>query len=169
MSKLYELSQELALLHDQVAEGGGELTVELEAALDQVTLALEKKSVSIGQWVLNLKADEAGVQQEIDRLQTRLRSRRNLQERLKTYVKQCMEHAGVTKIEHPTCPIRIQKNGQAALIIAEGKDITTFPAAFQDVIPEHTELSQERLKKALASGELVDGAELQRGTHLRVG
>lgn len=165
--KLYELSHELALIHADVEEAGGELSTELEARLDGITMALEHKATSIGQWVLSLKADEAAIDGELARLKKMKQARINLQDRLKAYVMGCMDSANLQKITHPTCPIRIQRNSQPTLILNPEK--TDWPSAYCDVVPEHLELNKATLKTALADGAQVEGAQLYQGSHLRIG
>jgi len=166
MSKLYELSQALEIIHSDIDEAGGELSEGLEARLDEVTLALEKKAVSIGKLVKNIHGDEVALDDEIKRLTKKKQARVNLQNRLKDYLKENMEKAGITKIANPVCQIRIQANSQPTLILDER---TEWPAQFCDVIPERLELNKAKLKAALTAGEKVEGAEIHKGSHLRVG
>lgn len=66
--KLYELTQDLAALEAKIEAGGGELTPELEKALDTIQGSIQEKVEHIVKWIQNLEAERSGLAEERDRL-----------------------------------------------------------------------------------------------------
>lgn len=162
---LYEIAGELATLHDHLEQTGGELTPDLEAALDGLQLALSDKAANIGRWMINLQSHERALDQEIERLTMKRAAKRNLHNRLKEYVKSAMEHAGVKKIDTDTFSWRIQANPPSVEITDQAK----IPARFLVVIPESYQVDKKKLLDGLKSGEAIDGAVLVTDkTHVRL-
>jgi hypothetical protein len=164
MAHLYELSTELATINDEIISADGELTPDLEARLDSVSLDFRAKSQGIAKWTLDIAGVEAMIETEIARLQRKKKAAENLRTRLKAYIKGCMEQADVQKIESPTINLRIQKNTPSVDILAEDQ----IPAKFIR-ITQVTELDKAGMLTALKNGEDVPGARLiTERTHLRI-
>ncbi len=164
MAHLYELSTELALINDEIISADGELSPDLEARLDSVSLDFRAKSQGIAKWTLDIAGVESMIETEIARLQRKKKVAENLRTRLTAYIKACMEHADVQKIESPTVTLRIQKNPPSVEILAEDQ----LPARFIR-IKQITELDKTGILTALKSGEDVPGARLvTERTHLRI-
>ncbi len=162
---LYDLTTELRAVQNQIEDGGGELTPDLEASLDGLTLDLSVKAVSIAKWVLNIHADEKAVQTEVDRLTAKKRGRVALQKRLKDYIRESMIAVGHKKIEAPAVTVRVQKNPPSAEIVS-AEDI---PADYQIVIPATTKIDKKKLLTDLKAGKDIPGARLVSGeNHLRI-
>ncbi len=164
MAHLYELSTELALLNDEIISADGELSPDLEARLDNVSLDYRAKSQGIAKWTLDIAGAESMIDTEIARLQRKKRVAENLRTRLTAYIKTCMEQADVQKIESPTITLRIQKNPPSVEILAEDQ----LPARFIR-IKQITELDKTGMLFALKNGEDIPGARLvTEKTHLRI-
>ncbi len=164
MAHLYELSTELALINDEIISADGELSPDLEARLDSVSLDFRAKSQGIAKWTLDLAGVESMIETEIARLQRKKKVAENLRQRLTAYIKACMEQADVQKIESPTLTLRIQKNPPSVEILAEEQ----LPARFIR-IKQVTEIDRTGMLAALKNGEDVPGARLvTERTHLRI-
>lgn len=162
---LYELSAELAIIHDEIISNEGEITDALEKRLDESTLSFNAKVEQIGRWVLNLGGREDAIEKEIARLQAKKKSNQNLQGRLKEYVKMCMEMANKTKMEYGTMTVSIQKNPASC----EVKDEKAIPAKYLTIIPETKVVDKKAVLADLKAGVQVEGAELiNTKTHLRI-
>lgn len=85
----------------------------------------------------------------------------NLARRLKDRLQQDMEHHGITKVNAGIFSIRTQINSVASLEVST--DAEELPERFQRI-----EINNEELRFALSSGEEVDGAELVKGSHVRI-
>ncbi len=164
MAHLYELSTELATINDEIISADGELTPDLEARLDSVSLDFRAKSQGIAKWTLDIAGVESMIETEIARLQRKKKVAENLRTRLTAYIKSCMEQADVQKIESPTVTLRIQKNPPSVEILAEDQ----LPAKFIR-IKQIREIDKTGMLTALKNGEDVPGARLvTERTHLRI-
>jgi hypothetical protein len=164
MTNLYEMSTELATINNEIISADGELTPDLEARLDSVSLDFKAKSHGIAKWTLDIAGVESMIETEIARLQRKKRVAENLRTRLLAYIKDCMEQADVQKIESPTITLRIQKNPPSVEILAEDQ----IPAKFTR-IKQITEIDKTGMLAALKTGEEVPGARLvTEKTHLRI-
>ena len=160
--KLYEIAGELETINRELDESGGELTPFLEQKIDSLQLALQVKGENIGKWVKNIDTWEDGIDAEIEKLRAKKRSAGNLKERLKSYLKVCMETAGVQKVESPAATARIQKNPPSLDITDQDK----IPAKFLIV---KYDIDKKALLDALKNGEIIAGAEIVTDrTHLRI-
>lgn len=170
MSKLYELSTELAKIHDELITADGELTPDLEKRLDEVNLALTQKATGLRKWLVNIDGDIDALDAEISRLQKIKTVHKHLYERLKAYIKLNMEVAGKPKIETPIGTFSIAKNPTSLELIPE--DGSGIPDEFKTLIPAHYELTSDdkkRIKEALEEGYEVPGAKLiTNKTNLRI-
>lgn len=164
MSNLYELSESLARINDELVATGGELTIDLEKLLDECSLAFKEKAESIGKWRLNLNGEIAALDSEIVRLVNRKVARENLNNRLKEYVKVSMEKAGIEKLTFGSFTFRLQANPPSVEVWNE-KEV---PAKFITIIPESKSIDKKGILAALKKGEEVPGSTLITGkTHLR--
>lgn len=164
MAHLYEMSTELALINDEIVGADGELSPDIEARLDAVSLDFRAKSQGIAKWTLDIAGVESMIETEIARLQRKKRVAENLRTRLTAYIKACMEQANVQKIESPTLTLRIQRNPPSVEILAEDK----LPAKFIH-IKQITEIDKTGMLTALKNGDEVPGAKLvTERTHLRI-
>lgn len=162
---LYELSTELARIHDELVDSGGELTDELEKRLDESGLAFTAKVENIVRWTRNLSTRSAAIKAEIDRLTALKKSADNLEKRLKAYVQMCMEMAGKEKVEYDLFTVRLQKNPPSAEVMDEG----ATPAKFLTIIPEQKVPDRKAILEALKGGEKVKGWQLvTERKHLRI-
>ena len=163
--KLYDITHALAVIHQQLDDAGGELTVDLEAELDRVQMAMTEKIEHLGRWVANLGAREDVLDIEIDRLRAKRDQQTRLRDRLKEYVKTSMEHAGCAKLEYDLFTVRVQKNPPSLDIL----DATKIPARFLTIIPATTEPNRKAIVEALKQHESVEGTQLiTNKTHLRI-
>jgi hypothetical protein len=167
MSKLYELSSELATINDEIITADGEITPDLEARLDSVNLALTEKATGLRKWLATIEGDDGAIEAEVKRLQRIKKQGDNLRERLKAYIKLNMEIADKKKIETPIGTFSICKSPTSLEIIEDA-----VPDEYKTEIPAHKELTSEdkkRIKDTIEEGYEVPGAKLVTDkTHLRM-
>lgn len=162
--KLYEISEALAVIHDQLAATDGELTDELERRLDECNLAIKVKTENIARWIINLDGKAGSIDTEIERLQNRKKSAINLQERLKEYIRVNMVKADIQKIETDVFTIAVQKNPPSCEITNE----EIIPAGYK-VIKQVVSVDKKKLLSDLKEGIKVDGCHIVLDkTHLRI-
>lgn len=169
---LYKISKDLAVLHQEIADAEGELSPDLEARLNALQGSVQQKVERIAYWYQNLKAEEQAFAAESDRLKRKRDARRKAMEWIKQYVKTCLEMDGLARIQTPIGTVRICQNSQAKLDHAlplQTQDHSAVNPRCYDLIPQHWELNEQRLREALERGEFIQGATLVRGTHVRIG
>lgn len=172
--KLYEISDEIAKLNEELETNGGELLPYMEERLSILNLSMEQKAEGIGRLVLNEEDDLAilegqmkAAKERYEELQARVRARENKINRWKTYLKVNMSHAGIEKIDCGPFKVRIQKNvGKPRVEITNEAAV---PARFITIIPATTEVNEEKIREAAMAGEDVSAfARVEAGTHLRI-
>lgn len=86
---------------------------------------------------------------------------KNLAKRLKERLKEDMNRHGLTKVNAGIFSIRTQKNNIASLkVLAEPE---ALPEQFQVI-----KIDTDELRAALAAGEEIEGATLEKGEHIRI-
>lgn len=164
MSNLYEISNELARINDELEATGGEITTEIEALLDSCNLEFKDKCLNIGNWLLNIDGKVEALDKEIVRLVNRKNAAENLKSRLKEYVKTSMERAEINKLDFPSFTLAVQKNPASCEIWDEKR----IPARFITIVPEQKVVNKKAVLEAMKKGEEIEGATLVSGkTHLR--
>ena len=163
-NSLYELSVQLAIGQDEIVNDEGVISPELEAELDRLLPAITDRAANLGRWLRNIDGNIEAVESEIARLKKRKEVNDHLKDRLKAYLKDSMEKAGMDKIDTGIMVLAIQKNPPSVELIDE----TIIPASYKDIIPEQYVISKKRILEALKAGEEVKGAVLHQGTHLRL-
>lgn len=153
---LYEISHDMATITDDIIDAEGELTPELERRLDECGLALTVKAEGIWMVLRNMEANNSVIDTEIKRLQKIKKIRNNATDRLKTYIKRCMEDANLKKIDTPLGGFTIRKSPASVEIIDE----SIIPFDLMVVIPETQRPDKKAISDALKKGEDVKGAKL---------
>lgn len=165
MSKMYELSTELATINDEIITADGEITPDLERRLDAVNLDLTKKATGLRKWLAIIEGDEGALDEEIKRLQRIKKQNDNLHTRLKEYVKACMEIGDVKKLETPIGTFFIAKNPPSVEIVVE----EMIPDEYKDEIPAQKVVNKKRVKEAWENGYEVTGTKYTTDkTNLRI-
>lgn len=161
---LYEVVEQLVRIGDELAEGGGEITPEIEGKLRDLEGTFEEKVERILLYAQNLKASSEAAAKESDRLAILARGRASIAGRLKDYVKAQMEQLGRPKIETARIVARIQKNSRP--VVSYTGELAELPPGFiRTVIAFNAEAAYEVFK---AGGPLPAGVSVVQGTHLRV-
>lgn len=193
-SSLFEIDQELDELLDEMehqAESEGQASEALVAKFHEFCQAHGEKIDRIGRFVRMMEAREQFCKGEAARLSDRARAAAGKVERTKNMVLYYLLSRDLRKIEGQQFTLRAQKNGQESVKIidqaAVPKCYCRIEARIAGVIWE-TVLSRlpdelaralessiqearpdnDAIKAAVAHNEVVPGAEVRRGTHLRI-
>ena len=166
MTTLYALADALRLIGDELESNGGELTPELEAALNATEGAFEMKVEACIALAAEKERDAEGAQSEGKRLESLSKSRFGAAERLRQYVKAQMEAAGRLKVETPLFKVAVQSASRPS--IRWTWDMEALPEAFVKVIPATSKLDSDAALKAYKEGHLPEGFEVSTSTFLRV-
>ena len=161
---LYETSKELATINDEIISESGEISPDLEAKLDALQLSFNDKVSNIGRWALNVIRKEDVLSAEIERLQKRKATFEKLRDRLKDYVKMCMQVADKKKIELAQFTVYVQSNPPSVEIV----DPQVLPSHYVKII-QATNIDRAAILQDLKQGRPVAGARLITDkTHLRI-
>jgi hypothetical protein len=193
-SSLFEIDMELDELleeMEQQVESEGQASEDLVTRFQQFCEAHGDKVDRIGRFVRMMEAREQFCRGEAARLADRARAAAGRVERTKNMVLYYLLSRDFKKIEGYQFTLRVQKNGQDSVKITDQAAVPkcycrieariggaiwetvlsllpdelakTLEASIQETRPD-----SDAIKAALAQNELVPGAEVRRGSHLRV-
>ncbi len=157
---LYDLSNELAVINDEIIDAEGVISEELERRLDDCGLAFNQKVEGVVRWTKNLEGKEAALDAEIARLQNRKKAATNLRGRLKYYLLMCMTAADKTKVEFDLVTIAVQRNPPSCEITSP----ESVPAAYTTTRTEIV-IDKKRVLDDLKAGLKVEGARISETTY----
>jgi Siphovirus Gp157 len=193
-STLFEIDKELDSLLDQIeeeAEETGSASLELLERFQQFCEAESDKVDRIGRFLTLMDNRLKYCRQQAERFQMRARSTDSKIVRTKNMVLYFLAARGLKKIEGREFTLRVQKNSQDSVEIT---DASKVPIACRELelrvpgrvwqavlalLPEDTSKalescirddspSNDAIKEAASRCEVVPGAQVKRGVHLRV-
>jgi len=193
-SSLFEIDVELDGLLEEIegqVESEGQAAEDLVARFQQFCEAHGEKVDRIGRFVRIMEAREQYCRSESARLTDRARAAAGKVERTKNMVLYYLLSRDIKKIEGYQFTLRAQKNGQDSVRITDqavvpkcycriearidGVIWETVLSLLPDELAKNLESSiqetrpdNDAIKAAVAQNEVVPGAEVRRGTHLRV-
>jgi hypothetical protein len=193
-SSLFEIDMELDQLFEKIeeqAESEGQPSEELVARFQQFCEAHGEKVDRIGRFLRMMEAREQFCRGESARLSERARATAGKVERTKTMVLYYLLSRNLQKIEGQQFTLRAQKNGQDSVRITDQAAVPKCYCRIEARVPgviwetvlsllpdelaktlessiQETRSDNDAIKAAVAQNEIVPGAEVRRGTHLRV-
>ena len=193
-SSLFEIDMELDGLLEEIqeqVEAEGEPSEDLVARFQQFCEAHGEKVDRLGRFVRMMEAREQYCRSEASRLGERARSAAGKVERTKNMVLYYLLSRNLQKVEGQQFTLRAQKNSQDSVKITDQAAVPkcyckiearitgviwetvlsllpdelakTLEASIQETRPDN-----DAIKAAVAQNEVVPGAEVRRGMHLRV-
>ena len=159
---LYQISQE----HRALADALQDMDLDEQTISDtlEAESALVEKSQAVAAVIKNLDAFADAIKAEADAMADRAKKVRNRAEAVKRYLHQCMQVAGVQKIEHPQFTISIRKNPESVDVFEEG----LLPQDLLREIPAEYKPDRNLIKQALKDGFDVPGARLTRTERVEI-
>lgn len=157
--KLYELAQNYAQLLETAEEMESEALVDTLASLQD---AIEDKAENIAKLIKNLEADAKIIKEEEQRLAERRRAIEAKVDKLKMYLQEQLETAGIEKVKRPTITVAIQVNPPSVDVIDE----TAIPSDF--LIPQAPKLDKRSILERLKKGEAIPGVTLKQTKGVRI-
>jgi len=158
MSALYEITgqfKELALLQETADE---DLSVAIRDTMAGIEAEFNDKALAVSHVILNVDADVAALDREIDRLQERKRLLTNRQREIKEYLRENMEATGISKISCPLFTITLAKGRESVVVDNENSIPDDLMRVKTEIAPDKTAIAAK-----LKAGEEVPGARLERG------
>lgn len=179
MSRLYEISGDFAELFDNYEElmetAEEKDKAEIEAAwfdtLSGIEGEFEVKAESVAQYIKELNARAEAIKAEEKKLAARRKAAEAATDRMKLYLKNCMEQMKLNKVETAKCKISIRKNAPSLRIDNEVEFIKALEAAGQTKFLKYAEpeLKKTDIKNAIKAGEEFEGARLESSQSIIIG
>lgn len=162
---LYALADEYQAIEQALIESGGELTPEIEAALDALDDALEDKVERIVHVIQSKQRTADMAKLEATRLSELARTRANGADSLRRYLMAQLQRAGKTRVDTPTAIVTVQRNSRPSIAwTGEGDP----PEEYRRVRIEPDTEGVYRTWKASGGEILPDGFTMTTGLHLRI-
>jgi chromosome segregation ATPase len=156
---LYEISGAYAEVQTAVEEGH-----DVGDALARLTDQLEHKAAALVHIAREVELDVAKLDAEIERLTARRKTAQGHLERIKRYLKDGMEQAGITKIKAGTFSLTLSDGPERVDVLDHEK----VPPAFIRTRTEETVDKRAVLAAYTLAGECVPGTEVTRSKCLRI-
>lgn len=154
---LYELTdnyQQLLELADETNPQAFEDT--LEALQDEIN----HKAENIAKVIKTLEAEAKALDEEKKRLESRIEARKNKVQRLKDYLKDNLEKAGIQRVKGKTFTVWVQNSERVQV-----SDESTIPEQYFVL---KRQLSKSAIKEAIQNGQQVAGADIVRNASVRI-
>ena len=172
MSRLFEISNDFAALFDQLEafdeiEDDAERGIVQEAWFDTLTGIEEEfeiKAENVAQYIKVLRAEAEAIRAEEIRLAGRRKSKEKHAKSLTDYLMACMKQIHREKIETARCKLSIKRNAESVQVADETALAKQLAALGRSDLlrVKPPELDKTAIKKALQSGETINGAALGR-------
>ena len=160
---LFKISNELEIIISTLIDNGGELTEGMEEALSITKTNLKKKAIDYGTVIRSMEYEVKGIIDiEIKRLQDLKRVRNNTITRLKEALSGAMEKFDIEEFETPTTKINFRKSEFLEIT----NDILIDKKFKKTVVT--VSIDKMEIKRALKSGETVEGVELIKKKNLQI-
>lgn len=150
--RLYELSAELAALVDALDAGE-----DVRERLDAIEQALDRKVEAVVRVLRGLEAERDALGAEISRLETRRLSRERAADRLRDYLRDCLQLAGVGRVRTPIATVSVVP-GRERLVVDDERAVPDEWCRVRREVDRARVLSAYR-----EHGECVPGTRVERG------
>lgn len=161
VNKLFPIQQEYMRLMMQVEEAEGEITPEIEAALQFTEQRLQSEGAEVGYVIKSWQYMQDAVESEIERLNKMKAKLNKGKELLKTKLSQAMQQFGVERITGDTITISFRRSEGVEII-----DESIVPLIYKDQPPPT--ISKTRIKDDMKTGIVVPGVELVRRKNIQI-
>lgn len=127
---LFQLTADMAAIEDALYETGGELTPEIEEALQETAQSVAVKTDSYNALMRKFGAQADVIDAEIKRLTALKKTCQNAEKRLKEHVCDTMQMFGIEKLEGQYCKMSLVKSTRVET------DEEQLKAAYQAAVDE---------------------------------
>ena len=159
---IFNIQTEYQQLVNELIENGGEITPELELALQINKDNFHSKSENYAYITKQFDGEMDIIDNEIKRLQQAKRSREKTIQRLKDTIEMAMNTFEVDKIETPLIKISFRKSESV-----EVTDVNDLPNEFK-VIKLTESADKLKIKDALKSGMFISGCSIKTNRNLQI-
>ena len=165
---LFQLTSEMVAIEDALWENGGELTPELEVAMEETTTSLTAKTDAVGAIVRKFEYTVDNIDAEIKRLQALKKTATNAAENLKGYVKHTMLTNNINKLEGTTTKMSLRRSERT--IVDEVAILAQFRYTldeYKKTLPAYVSVGDLKVNKTVVKdmikkdGITIPGAALE--------
>jgi len=158
---IYQIEKDYLTLSSQIIEAGGELTPEIEIALEINKEQLQNKGINYGYVIKSLESDVTAIDEEIKRLNALKSSRNKTTELLKSTIKNAMQLYGIEELKTPTLKINFRKSESVEV------DDTILNDLYCNFKTVRTP-DKAKIKEAIKTGAQIEGAVLNVNFNLQI-
>lgn len=162
LPSLYRISGDLLSLLDQIADNGGEITLEIENALAITEEQFAAKSQDYALAIQNLKAMAKAAKEEKDRLASLQKFYENASDRLSRALCSAMDVLDHPKVETPSVRLFLRRT-----TATEIEDVTMIPKDYLTTKIEEVP-NKAAIKAAILEGKEVPGARVVENVSLQI-
>lgn len=157
--KLYEIAAEYERLLDAI-EAGDIPEEAIADTLEAVQGEFESKADNIACMLKDIAADVAAIKEEEKRLAERRKAKERTYERVKDYLSITLQRSGVQKLETPRCKLSFRKSESVEILDADA--LIVWAEKNDDSLLTYSmpTINKTAVKKALAAGSTIDGAQI---------
>lgn len=160
---LYGLQEEYLSIAQQLVEAGGEVTPELEKALELNKENFEIKSAKYAYVCKKYDGEIDLLDKEIERLTALKKARTTAKEKLEERVKNAMIMFEVKSIEVQNIKLSFRASKETII-----EDEKLIPNKFKIPVPATYKLDKKAIKNAIEAGEKVKGARIKENKNLQI-
>jgi hypothetical protein len=154
MASIYELNKDYAELSAMLEAAETEEEIQaIQDTLEMINVSIEEKLENTAMYMVNVESDIQGIKTEIDRLTKIKKAKENAVERLKNNVEYAMKQKGIDALTVGTFKCGYRKS--------ESVEITNLDVIPADFTKVEIKADKTAIKKAIKSGEVVEGAEIK--------
>lgn len=158
---LYPIQQQHLQLLSIVEDNEGEVTEEIDNALQITEEQFKEQALSVAYVVKHLEDREAIIKKEIDRLKSLQTRTTSAAAGIELRLKEAMLQFGITEIKGDTLKLTFRKSEQVLV------DEDRLPTNWMVVKTTHTP-DKAAIKKALKEGQVINGATLITNQNLQI-
>jgi DNA gyrase/topoisomerase IV subunit A len=159
---MYQIKQDHVILMQIIEDNEGEITPEIETALQLTSDNFQEKALSYGLVVKHFDDQAEIIEKEIERLSKILTQAKKRKELFKQTLSDAMQQFGVEKIETPTLKLSFRKSESIELT-----DESKVPFAYVEEKVVKT-ISKTKIKEDIKQGLQVPGAQLVTKQNLQI-
>ncbi len=152
-NRLYAIQQQYMNLLESIEASEGEITPEIDQALQFTQQQMQEAGVNIGLSIKALDYSEEVLDKEIERLTAYRAKIRKSKELLKNRLSTAMQQFGIERISSPIVNLSFRRSEAI-----EVTDESAIPAAY--IEPQPPKISKTKIKEAINAGAVVPGAFL---------
>lgn len=156
--KLYRLTESYNRLLMMAEELEPEALADTLEALEG---SIEDKVENTAKVIKSIEGDIASIDEELKRLQTMKRVRKNNIDRLKDYLQEQLNSVGMDKVKGKLFTVSVQNN-PVKLVVRDASKLQGY------LVEQEPKIDTTRLKDDLKGGLVLEGVELVQGRSLRI-